>query len=250
MMRSELAAVGFCFNFAGATGGRARPNGTQRAPGRKETKQKLTTMKKNFCMPAAAALCGAIALGMTACGGDDAPGGPGLDYGEKVVTGYRMDYNVSLADPDVHEVADVIVEFVGADGSISRDTMDGQMWHKTVSFPLATKVTYGLAARFAAKDAPTLTKEQYDFATDLTSHVYTTYNNASPMPLRSPKNHTGKGILLPLQDGSSNTVRSAGYLSSQAGREDIDTTSVSYYQTIERLQSGADTLLISTFPGI
>ena len=201
-------------------------------------------------MPAAAALCGAIALGMTACGDDDAPGGPGLDYGEKVVTGYRMDYNVSLADPDVHEVADVIVEFVGADGSISRDTMDGQMWHKTVSFPLATKVTYGLAARFAAKDAPTLTKEQYDFAADLTSHVYTTYNNASPMPLLSPKNHTGKGILLPLQDGSSNTVRSAGYLSSQAGREDIDTTSVSYYQTIERLQSGADTLLISTFPGI
>lgn len=200
----------------------------------------------NGYMPFAAALA-AVALGVAACGNDDSPSGPGIDYGDKYVTGYRMEYSVKLADPNVHEVADVLVTYIDADGSELEDTLYGQEWAKTVVMPKGNSQTYGLAARFASKEAPVLTHDTYDFAVDLTSRIFTLYSTGSQMLLASPTNHVSKGILLPDNDGETRSVRSASYLVTPQAREDMDTTTTYFNFTSMKLESGRDTLIYNDF---
>lgn len=204
-------------------------------------------MRKHRLLSATAPVWAMAAFAMAACGDSDAPSGPGLDYGDKVVSGYRMEYSVELADPNVREVADVLVEYVGADGTTMRDTMEGATWQKTVAFGPSGDHTYGLAARFASTGGPAA-QASYDFGADITSRLYVTYTNASPMFYMSTVNDSSYGILKPLLDGSFNTVRSAAYVTSPLGRADIDTTAVAYCFAIKRLESGKDSLVKSRFP--
>ena len=54
-------------------------------------------IRNGYVLLAAATL--ALASGVASCGNDDPATGDGIDYTEKVVTGYRMQYNMKLADP-------------------------------------------------------------------------------------------------------------------------------------------------------
>lgn len=205
-------------------------------------------MRKNKNLLTLAAACAVVVGGFASCGDSDDPSGPGLDFSDPVVTGYRMDYRLELSDQHIGEVADVLVEYIDADGNTLCDTVEGQTWAKSVTFPKGSRQVYGLAARFSPKGAPELTQDAYDFAVDLGSHLYVLYSNRSPMLNGTPANHASKGILKPRQDGSYNTERSAGYLLTQYGREDMDTTTVDYCVVSERLESGRDTSYYISFP--
>lgn len=201
---------------------------------------------KIFYAPFAAALV-AVALGFSSCGNDDTPSGPGLDFGEKYVSGYKTDYSITLSDPNVHEVADVLATYIDADGSEKNDTVEGQKWTKTVVMAPGTSQTYGLALHFASKPTPVLTQDEYDFGADITSHVTVLYSNGTSMALMWPKGNVFKGILRPDNDGNFRTVRASSYLVTPQAREDIDTTMVYFNFTNKRLESGKDTLIYNKF---
>ena len=160
-------------------------------------------IRNGYVLLAAATL--ALASGVASCGNDDPPTGDGIDYTEKVVTGYRMQYNMKLADPNVREVADVLVTYIDAEGKEVEDTMDGQEWQKTVVMPSGKEQTYGLAARFASKQSPVMSQDEYDFAVDLTSGIYTLYSNGSAMMLAWATNRESQGILKADADGEYRT---------------------------------------------
>ena len=185
-------------------------------------------IRNGYLLLAAATL--ALASGVASC--DDPPTGDGIDYTEKVVTGYRMQYNMKLADPNVREVADVLVTYIDAEGKEVEDTMDGQEWQKTVVMPSGKEQTYGLAARFASKQSPVMSQDEYDFAVDLTSGIYTLYSNGSAMMLAWATNRA---------------TRSASYLVTPQAREDMDTTFTYFNFTNRRLESGRDTIIFNKF---
>ena len=200
-------------------------------------------IRNGYVLLAAATL--ALASGVASCGNDDPPTGDGIDYTEKVVTGYRMQYNMNLADPNVREVADVLVTYFDAEGKEVEDTMDGQEWQKTVVMPSGKEQTYGLAARFASKQSPVMSQDEYDFAVDLTSGIYTLYSNGSAMMLAWATNRESQGILKADADGEYRTTRSASYLVTPQAREDMDTTLTYFNFTNRRLESGRDTIIFN-----
>lgn len=191
----------------------------------------------------AAAMAVAVPLALASCGDDDAPSGPGLDFGEKSITGYRTEYALQLADPNVREVADVQVEYYDADGSMKKDTLEDGAWTKTVVYAPGKDRVYALSARYLPKAAPVATHDTYDFAVSLRATVDILYSNGTNMRWATARNHTYKGILAPNEDGEFSTVRSASYLLSTYGREEMDTTGTYFNITYRELPSGKDTLI-------
>ena len=194
----------------------------------------------------AAAMAVAATLALASCGDDDAPSGPGLDFGEKAITGYRAEYALQLADPNVEEVARVQVEYYDADGSMKKDTVEGSAWTKTVTYAPGKDRVYALSARYLPKDAPVATHDAYDFAVSLRGTVDILYSNGSYLRWATARNHTYKGILAPNEDGEFSTVRSASYLLSTYGREEMDTTGTYFNITYRELPSGKDTLIYNS----
>ena len=194
----------------------------------------------------AAAMAVAATLALASCGGDDAPSGPGLDFGEKAITGYRAEYALQLVDPNVEEVARVQVEYYDADGSMKKDTVEGSAWTKTVTYAPGKDRVYALSARYLPKDAPVATHDAYDFAVSLRGTVDILYSNGSYLRWATARNHTYKGILAPNEDGEFSTVRSASYLLSTYGREEMDTTGTYFNITYRELPSGKDTLIYNS----
>lgn len=200
---------------------------------------------KGYALFAAALV--AVAFGFTACGDDDPPSGPGLDYTEQRITGYRMQYSMKLADPNVRDIADVLVTYIDADGKQVEDTMDGRTWNKTVVMPNGSAQNCGLAARFSAKDNPVFAHDEYDFSVDLESVFSRMYANGKVLTLAWPTNEKWKGILRPDNDGNFRTLRSADYLQTSYGREDIDSTLTYFNFTYKLLDVGRDTIIFNDF---
>lgn len=203
-------------------------------------------MEKRKDLIAAVALAAALAAGLASCGGDDAPSGPGLDYGDKTVSAYRIAYTVQLADPAVRDVADVLVEYLDADGTMKKDTLDGGAWTKTVAFAPGKERNYGLLARYSPREDALATKDAYDFAVSLSAPLYILYTNGSSMLWATLRNHTYKGILAPNKDGDFSTRRTADYLLTTYGQEEMDTTATYFNITYRELASGKDTLIYNS----
>ena len=179
-------------------------------------------MKKRIALIAAAV--GFAAFSVVSCGGNDEPSGSGNDYVWENLSGYRIEYNVKLKDPNVTEVADVLVEYLGSDGGTYKDTLKGSEWTKTVSIPLGKTIKYGLEARYFAKDDAVLTHDRYDFGIDLTSPFYNVYLDGPAVQMAKVTGHGYAGILNVEGAIEPNITRSKAYLMTSDGKEDVDST--------------------------
>ena len=92
-----------------------------------------------------------------------------------------------------------------------------------------------------------MSQDEYDFAVDLTSGIYTLYSNGSAMMLAWATNRESQGILKADADGEYRTTRSASYLVTPQAREDMDTTFTYFNFTNRRLESGRDTIIFNKF---
>ncbi len=204
-------------------------------------------MKKRKC---SAALAVMVTAALVACGDSDDPTGDDIFAGNvisRVRSGYKIVYGVELADANVMEAADVLVEYLDADGNVQKDTVRDSVWVQTVNFDKSSTHTYGLAARYSPKDNPVLTQDTYDFDIDLSSPLYITYTDGTEMLWATLRNRVYDGILKKDGDGNLRSERSRDYLTTSYGRDDMDTTITSYMVTISTLSSSKDTLIYSTF---
>lgn len=165
---------------------------------------------------------------MAACAGKEDY--DGIDHDSKYegeTVAKRLFYKVKLADPYVTETADVLVQYIDADGTVRQDTLKGSQWEKAVTFPLASTTTYGLAARYFAKSSPTLSKPSYSFDADLASTMFQLSSKGDSMQL---------AVLRSDKDGRTGILKHGDSLTreeilSQGTSEDIDSTMVYYHFT-------------------
>lgn len=167
---------------------------------------------------------------LAACAGKEEYNG--LDHGgikyEGETVAYKVNYTVKLNDPNVHEVADVLVQYIDAEGSVRQDSVTGIQWQKPVTYKKTATMEYGLAAHFFAKRNPSSTAVAYDFGADLSSALLQLSSAGDSLQiavLRSQKDDcTG---LLRYGDGKMSREEAL----SQDGAGRMDTTSVYFRYT-------------------
>ncbi len=135
----------------------------------------------------------------------------------------KLYYTVQLNDPNVLEVADLLVQYLKADGSIVQDTVRSSRWSKSVVFTPGKDVFFSLAAKYFAKDITSPSKSSYDFGLSLSSPLY--YMNAKGDSLFAgsvkPRESDCSGIFKFPQ-----TTLAAAEIQSGLWRKDIDSTMI------------------------
>lgn len=191
--------------------------------------KELNKMKITF------SVIGIAASMMMACAGKEEYNGlghDGLDYDGETVA-MKVFYNVKLSDPNVHEVANVLVQYIDSLGNTQQDTLNGDTWAKAVVYKRMSTMNYGLAAHYFSKKNATLTKESYHFGADLTSKVFQISSMGDSLQvgkftsLKNEKDNECTSILRYYKDSSMDKAEA----STQAGRDAIDTTMVYFRLT-------------------
>ncbi len=139
--------------------------------------------------------------------------------------GERLRYTVRLNDSNVLEVADLLVQYLNADGSIVQDTVRSDRWSKTVTFTPGRDVYFTLAAKYFAKSGVVPTRDSYDFGLNLSSPLY--YVNAKGDSLFAGNVKPRSGDWSGLFKLGQTTMTKAEILS-EIGRKDIDSTMIYY----------------------
>lgn len=175
-------------------------------------------------------MAAAVAASLVACAGKEEYNG--LDHDEVKYDGetvaYKVYYTVKLNDPAVREVADVLVRYVDADGTVKQDTMDGATWQKPVVFTKSATMNYGLIARYFAKANPALTNDTYNFGVDLSSKMYQMSSMGDSMQIAVLRSQTGECTGILKYDGG--TMDRETVLT-EYGADRIDSTTVYYRLT-------------------
>lgn len=135
----------------------------------------------------------------------------------------RLSYTVKLNDPNVLEVADLLVQYLKADGSIAQDTVRTGRWSNTVTFTPGKDVYFTLAAKYFAKNVASPSKSSYDFGLSLSSPLY--YMNAKGDSLFIGYVKPREGDCSSIFKLTQTTLTAAEILSEQ-GRADIDSSMI------------------------
>lgn len=190
------------------------------------------------------ALAAVVAATLASCG-DDELTGSGNDYSYKSTSHYRLDYSVDLADEDVLDVADLIVEYLDSLGNKCRDTVTSSSWTRTVNFARAAQINCALTAQYSAKDNATMNKSEYDFDVDLASPTYRVYSDGSVLFYGQIHANGYSGALGHDDEKSSSTTLTAAYLATQYGRNRVDSTSAHFDVTLHLSGSTLDSVTVN-----
>lgn len=141
---------------------------------------------------------------------------------------YRVNYTVKLDDANVHEVADVKVQYIDADGNIQTANIDGTQWQQPVTYRIAATMNYGLAVRYFSKDNATLTHDTYGFGANLSSPMYKISSEGDSLYYGTLRSNSGEADgVVKYYNGTMDKAEAQ----TPDGREMIDTTMVYFRLT-------------------
>lgn len=182
---------------------------------------------------------GFIAFAATSCGDDD-PSGPGTTNPPSTLSSYQMKYAVVVTDPNIFEVADVVVEYIDTPDTVVRDTVKSGEWSKLVKLNKSKTVRYGLEARLFAKDNATLTQSQYDFHVNIASQFFNVFSNGEAYYQATFNSDKAAGIF-----NRTSTKVAKAELQGEEGKQLINSSSTYFCRSETQ---DVDTLTMSVFP--